>query len=101
VSPEHLEANAALAVTVQEIADANGATPAQVALAWLLAQRPWIVPIPGTKRIRYVEDNAGATGLELSAADRERLEELAAGVAGARYDSEARNPTWTSPPLSA
>jgi aryl-alcohol dehydrogenase-like predicted oxidoreductase len=101
VSPENLEANAALAATVQEIADANDASPAQVALAWLLAQRPWIVPIPGTKRIRYVEDNAGATDLQLSDADRQRLEELAAGVAGARYDSEARNPTWTSPPLSA
>jgi aryl-alcohol dehydrogenase-like predicted oxidoreductase len=98
VGPEHLEANAALATAVREIAEAHGATPAQVALAWLLGRRPWIVPIPGTKRIPYVEDNAGAADVRLDPADEERLEGLAAAVEGPRYDSEARTPTWTSPP---
>jgi aryl-alcohol dehydrogenase-like predicted oxidoreductase len=100
VGPDHLAANASLAVAVREVAEAHGATPAQVALAWLLDQRPWIVPIPGTKRIAYVEDNAGAVDLRLDDADRQRLEELAAAVQGSRYDSEARTPTWVSPPLA-
>ena len=72
VAPDHLGANAALAVVVAEVAAAHHATPAQVALAWLLGRRPWIVPIPGTKRIAYVEDNAGAPQLELSAASPSR-----------------------------
>ena len=85
VGPEHRAANAALAQVVREIADAHGATPGQVALAWLLGRRPWIVPIPGTKRVAYVEDNASAVDLELTAEDEERLEPLAARVAGERY----------------
>jgi aryl-alcohol dehydrogenase-like predicted oxidoreductase len=101
VGPEHLAANAQLATAVQEIAEAHGATPAQVALAWLLGRRPWIVPIPGTKRPKYVEDNVGAPEVELTAADEERLETLAGAVEGARYESEARTPTWVSPPLPA
>jgi aryl-alcohol dehydrogenase-like predicted oxidoreductase len=100
VGPEHLEANAALARAVQEIADAHGASPAQVALAWLLGRRPWIVPIPGTKRAKYVEDNAGAPEVQLTSADLERVDELAARVEGPRYESEARTPTWVSPPLT-
>ncbi len=101
VGPEHLEANAALGAAVAELAEAKGASPAQVALAWLLSRRPWIVPIPGTKRPPYVEDNAGAPDVRISADDNARLEQLAAGVEGARYASEARTPTWTSPPLPA
>jgi aryl-alcohol dehydrogenase-like predicted oxidoreductase len=72
-----------------------------VALAWLLGRRPWIVPIPGTKRPKYIEDNVGAPDVELSAADEERLASLAASVEGARYESEARTPTWVSPPLAS
>jgi aryl-alcohol dehydrogenase-like predicted oxidoreductase len=83
---------------VDEIAGDHGATPAQVALAWLLGRRDWIVPIPGTKRIRYVEDNAGAVDVTLTDADLGRLDDLAARVQGARYESEARTPTWVSPP---
>jgi len=98
VGPEHLEANAALATAVREIAEAHGATPAQVALAWLLGRKPWIVPIPGTKRARYVEDNAGAADLRLTPDDEARLDGLAAAVQGPRYESEARTPTWVSPP---
>jgi aryl-alcohol dehydrogenase-like predicted oxidoreductase len=100
VGPEHLDANAQLATAVAEIAEAHDATPAQVALAWLLGRRPWIVPIPGTKRPRYVEDNVGAPDLELSSADEERLDALAASVEGPRYESEDRTPTWVSPPLA-
>jgi aryl-alcohol dehydrogenase-like predicted oxidoreductase len=100
VGPEHLNANAELATAVKEIAQARGATPAQVALAWLLDRRPWIVPIPGTKRIRYVEDNAGAVDVRLTDADKERLEGLAAGVEGSRYGDALPSPTWVSPPLA-
>ena len=57
---EALAANLALVDTVRAIADAKGATPAQVALAWVLAQGDDVVPIPGTKRVRYLEENVGA-----------------------------------------
>jgi aryl-alcohol dehydrogenase-like predicted oxidoreductase len=84
---ENFTRNLRLAETVKQIAGEIGCTPAQLALAWMLAQGEDIVPIPGTKRIRYLEDNAGALGLTL---DRERLSRLEAafpvGVpAGARY----------------
>ena len=101
VGPEHLAANAKLAEVVAEIASAHEATAAQVALAWLLGRRDWIVPIPGTKRVAYLEDNARASELELSSEDLERLNGLAAGVQGERYDSQIRTPTWVSPPLPA
>jgi aryl-alcohol dehydrogenase-like predicted oxidoreductase len=100
VGPEHLEANARLAAVVAEIAAGHGATPSQVALAWLLGRRPWIVPIPGTKRIAYVEDNAGAPEVELTAADGERLDALADEVAGDRYGAGSMVPNWVSPPLA-
>jgi aryl-alcohol dehydrogenase-like predicted oxidoreductase len=100
VGPEHLAANAELAQVVVEIASAREATPSQVALAWLLAQRPWIVPIPGTKRAAYVEDNAGAPDVSLNADDVERLNKLAAGTQGGRYGAGATTPTWVSPALS-
>jgi aryl-alcohol dehydrogenase-like predicted oxidoreductase len=69
-----------------------------VALAWLLRRRPWIVPIPGTKRVAYVEDNAGAPGLELSEADEARLEPLATRVSGERYSAEQQTAVRLSPP---
>ena len=100
MGPEHRAANALLAAVVDEIADEHAVSPAQVALAWLLARRPWIVPIPGTKRAAYVEDNARATELQLSAADVERLEALSSDVQGARY-AGSNTPTWVSPPLPA
>ena len=101
VGPEHLEANVALAAAVREVADAHGATPAQVALAWLLQRRPWIVPIPGTKRTTYVQDNAAAVDLTLTAEDLQRLEDLSAQVSGPRYGGAGRLPEWVSPPLPA
>lgn len=98
VGPENLGANAELAQLVAQIAADHGATPAQIALAWLLGQREWIVPIPGTKRAAYVEDNAGAPDVELTAEDRARLDGLAAGVHGDRYGAGTPLPTWVSPP---
>lgn len=99
VGPEHRATNAGLVQTVSEIAAVRGASPSQVALAWLLGRRPWIVPIPGTRRTAHVEDNAGAPEVELSAEDRQRLEELAAAARGERYGTGAALPNWLSPPL--
>jgi aryl-alcohol dehydrogenase-like predicted oxidoreductase len=79
--------NQALLAGVQEVADAVGATSGQVALAWLLAKGPHVVPIPGTKRASRVEENAGAAAVRLSAAQVAGLDELfdPANVAGDRY----------------
>jgi len=102
VGPDHRAANAELAEVVQDIARAHGASPGQVALAWLLGRAPWIVPIPGTKRTVYVEDNAAATELELSAQDAARLEALAARVQGERYGGRTqRAQGGASPPLAS
>jgi aryl-alcohol dehydrogenase-like predicted oxidoreductase len=84
---ENLEANLAVVDRVQEIARERGVTPAQLALAWVLAQGDDIVPIPGTKRLTYLEQNIAASDLELTPEDLARLDEAAPpGVAaGARY----------------
>ncbi|MQV05904.1 aldo/keto reductase, partial [Sinorhizobium meliloti] len=66
-STEARKANMALVRVVNGVADRKGATPAQVALAWLLAQKPWIVPIPGTTKLHRLEENLGALDLELTA----------------------------------
>jgi len=68
-SPEARKANMALVGVVKGVADRKGATPAQVALAWLLAQKPWIVPIPGTTKLHRLEENLGAVDLDLTAED--------------------------------
>ena len=68
-SPEARKANMALVDAIRAVADRKGATPAQVALAWLLAQKPWIVPIPGTTKLHRLEENLGAVDLALSASD--------------------------------
>jgi aryl-alcohol dehydrogenase-like predicted oxidoreductase len=99
VGPEHRSANARLVRVVSDIADEHGGTLGQVALAWLLGRRPWIVPIPGTKRTAYVEDNALAPQLALTAEDQERLDALSGEVQGNRYGGEGRTPDWVSPPL--
>jgi len=77
-------ANQAIADRVREIADSLDATPAQVAIAWTLAQGDHVIPIPGTKKLRYLEDNLGAAELQLSAADLAELDALPAPV-GSRY----------------
>ena len=69
-----------------EIAEEKGITPAQLALAWVLAQGDDLVPIPGTKRRRYLEENAAAADVELSAEDLARIEAELPAVAGERYD---------------
>jgi aryl-alcohol dehydrogenase-like predicted oxidoreductase len=99
VSPEYRSSNARLVRVVREIADEHGCTLGQVALAWLLGRRPWIVPIPGTKRTAYVEDNAVAPELTLTAEDQERLDALSVEVQGNRYGGDGRVPDWVSPPL--
>jgi len=87
-TPENRDANLALVDRVRALADGKGATPGQVALAWLLAQQPWIVPIPGTRRLPRVRENADATRVALSADERAELDRLAAqvGVHGDRYN---------------
>jgi aryl-alcohol dehydrogenase-like predicted oxidoreductase len=84
--PDNLRANRAVVDGVREVAAARGATPGQVALAWLLSRHPFIVPIPGTRRRERVDENAGATAVALSADDISTLDALAAAVAGNRYD---------------
>jgi aryl-alcohol dehydrogenase-like predicted oxidoreductase len=83
---ENLEQNLQLANKVKEIAGEKGVTPAQLALAWVLAQGDDLVPIPGTKRRKYLEDNAAATEVELSDEDLKRIDEELPPVAGERYD---------------
>ncbi len=85
---ENLAANQALIDHVAALAASRGATSAQVALAWLLAQRPYIAPIPGTRRRERIDENAGATTVGLSADDIADLDALVdrLGVAGDRYD---------------
>ncbi len=86
-TPEARHANQSLVDRLDAIADANGATKAQIALAWLLAQRPWIVPIPGTTKAHRLEESLGAASLTLSPADMARIGEALAGiqVTGDRY----------------
>jgi len=89
-SPEARKANQALVGLLREIGERKGATPAQVALAWLLAQRPWIVPIPGTRRLERLEENIGAAGVDLTAEDLGEIEAAASriSVQGARYPEQ-------------
>jgi aryl-alcohol dehydrogenase-like predicted oxidoreductase len=81
------QANQALVDLIRTVAAHKGATPAQVALAWLLAQKPWIVPIPGTRSVQRLEENLGAADLELTAGDLAEIESAMAGieVQGERY----------------
>jgi aryl-alcohol dehydrogenase-like predicted oxidoreductase len=83
---DNLDANLKLAAKVAEIAQEKGITPAQLALAWVLAQGEYLVPIPGTKRRKYLEENAAAADVQLTEADLARIEAELPKVAGARYD---------------
>lgn len=89
-SEENRAANQALVRQVGDLAAAKDATPGQIALAWLLARAPWIVPIPGTRRTTRIAENAGATGVALSADEVADLDRLAdrVGVAGDRYNPQ-------------
>ena len=86
-SDENLPANLVIVDAVRQVAAGHGATPAQVALAWILAQGSDVVPIPGTKRVRYLEENVGALDLRLTAADLAALDAAAphGAVRGDRY----------------
>lgn len=88
---ENFQKNLELVAHIQTLAKTKGCTPGQLALAWLLAREPFIVPIPGTKRRRYLEENAGALSVELTAADLARIDELLppGAAAGARYPQAA------------
>ena len=86
-TPEALKANQALVDLLAKIAAEKQATPAQIALAWLLAQKPWIVPIPGTTKLHRLDENIGAVAIELTAGDLQQIATAAAmiKVEGARY----------------
>jgi aryl-alcohol dehydrogenase-like predicted oxidoreductase len=85
-SAENARANDMLVEIVKDVAQRYDATPAQVALAWVLMQGDDVVPIPGTKRVSYLEDNVGALDLKLTQDDRRELDVIANQVAGDRYD---------------
>jgi aryl-alcohol dehydrogenase-like predicted oxidoreductase len=89
-SPENRKNNQAMADLIGKFAQQKKVTPAQIALAWLLAQKPWIVPIPGTTKLHRLEENIGATAVELTHDDIRQLETAASkiSVQGARYPAE-------------
>jgi aryl-alcohol dehydrogenase-like predicted oxidoreductase len=84
---EARKANQALVDLLGNIAERKKATPAQIALAWLLAQKPWIVPIPGTRKLERLEENIGAAAIELTSDDLREIESAASKITvqGARY----------------
>src|SRR5438105_4721637 len=86
-TPEALKANQALIDLLARIGERKKATPARIALAWLLAQKPWIVPIPGTTKLHRLDENIGAVSIELTAHDLREIDEASASitVVGARY----------------
>jgi aryl-alcohol dehydrogenase-like predicted oxidoreductase len=86
-TPEALKANQALVDLLRAIAERKKATPAQIALAWILAQKPWIVPIPGTTKLHRLEENIGAAAIELTPDDLREIESAASKIPiqGARY----------------
>jgi aryl-alcohol dehydrogenase-like predicted oxidoreductase len=79
-SPEAREANLALVDLIKDVAAQKGATPAQIALAWLLAQKPWIVPIPGTTKLHRLEENLGSTEVQLTADDLRKIDAAASRI---------------------
>jgi aryl-alcohol dehydrogenase-like predicted oxidoreductase len=90
-TPEAMEKNQALVDLLKRIADKKKATPAQIALAWLLAQKPWIVPIPGTTTLHWLEENIGAANIKLTVQDLAEIKRTAAEipVEGERYTAQA------------
>jgi aryl-alcohol dehydrogenase-like predicted oxidoreductase len=89
-TPEARKANQALVDLLRAIAEKKKATPAQIALAWLLAQKPWIVPIPGTTKLHRLEENIGAASIELTSDDLREIESAASQITvqGARYPEQ-------------
>jgi aryl-alcohol dehydrogenase-like predicted oxidoreductase len=85
--PEAMEKNQSFVDLLKHVAAEKGATPAQIALAWLLAQRPYVVPIPGTTKLHRLEENIGAASIELTPADLKEIDEAAMQIPteGERY----------------
>jgi aryl-alcohol dehydrogenase-like predicted oxidoreductase len=94
-TPEALKANQALVDLLSNIAERKNATPAQIALAWLLAQKPWIVPIPGTTKLHRLDENIGAVSVELAPDDLRDIESAASKITvqGARYPEKLERMT--------
>ena len=94
-TPEARKANQALVDLLRQIAERKGATPAQIALAWLLAQKPWIVPIPGTTKRHRLEENIGAAAIELTSSDLREIDSAASKITvqGARYPERLQQMT--------
>ena len=94
-TPETRKANQALVDLLGEIARRKKATPAQIALAWLLAQKPWVVPIPGTTKLHRLEENVGAAGVELTPEDLREIETAASQITlhGDRYPEQMERMT--------
>ncbi len=92
---ENRKANQALVDQLESVAQRKHATPAQIALAWLLAQKPWIAPIPGTKKLNRLEENIGAVNLKLTADDLREIEHATSQITvqGARYPEELERRT--------
>ena len=86
-SPEALKANQVLIDLLGKMAEHKNTTTAQIALAWLLAQKPWIVPIPGTTKLSRLEENSGAAVIELTSGDLHEINDAASKITvhGARY----------------
>jgi aryl-alcohol dehydrogenase-like predicted oxidoreductase len=89
-TPENLDANQVLVNLIKEVAAGKNATPAQIALAWVLAQKPWIVPIPGTRKLARLEENLGAAGVELAPEELRDLNNALSKIkiSGDRYPAE-------------
>jgi aryl-alcohol dehydrogenase-like predicted oxidoreductase len=94
-APEARKANSALVDLLSGIAQRKNATPAQVALAWLLTQKPWIVPIPGTTKLQRLEENLGAAVIEVTAGDLGEIDTAASKIPiqGARYPEKLEQMT--------
>jgi len=94
-TPEALKANQALIDLLGSIAEQKQATPAQIAIAWLLAQKPWIVPIPGTTKLHRLDENIGAVSVELTPADLRDIDDAASKITvqGARYPEKLEQMT--------
>jgi len=94
-TPEARKSNQTLVELLRSMAEKKGATPAQIALAWLLAQRPWIVPIPGTTKLRRLEENISAASVELTPEDLREIDSAASQITvqGARYPEEMERRT--------
>jgi aryl-alcohol dehydrogenase-like predicted oxidoreductase len=94
-TPEARKANQSLIDLLGEIGKRKKATPAQIALAWLLAQKPWIIPIPGTTKLHRLEENVGAVAIKLTPDDLRDIDEAASNITvqGARYPEKLEQMT--------